>query len=193
MNKLEKRENYIKNKLAKIKISDYSKSAKQLNEWTENKETIPENIWNAVKEAKNEKNLYEIILVIKKELLSFFGETRDTAKSFKDSRFTSLKEMINRHMTTCGSTTKIIGSILRKFGIPTKFIHGILGSQKKSFFRRVLLKNRHAWLSVYDPNTKKWVEFDLTQENLDLYPDAEKIKEYHDWDELKTDYKNGNF
>jgi hypothetical protein len=122
-------------------------------------------------------------------LLTLYGDKKDKGKSFKDSRFTSLEKMMDRGMVTCGAMTEITGTALRKFGIPTKMIHGILESQKKSFIKSVLLKNRHSWLEIYVPKTKEWLPLDPTQNDFNLFPDAEKIKEYHDWDELKEDYK----
>jgi len=149
--------------------------------------------WDTVKDINREQNLNVILLQIKQKLFSLYGDKQDTAKSFKDSRFTPLMEMIQRGMVTCGSVTKIIGTVLRKFGVPTKFVHGILGSQKKSFIRRVLFKERHAWLEIYISKTNEWLPIDLTRKDFSLYPDAEKIKEYHDWGELKIDYNKGNF
>jgi len=183
----------MKEKLDEIKPSDYVNPEKGLSEWLEIKEEIPKELWEKIKDLDKEKDLNIILLRIRQELFSFYGDKRDEAKSFKDSRFTPLSEMINRGMATCGSVTKIIGIVLRKFGIPTKFIHGILESQRKSFIKRVLQKSRHAWLEIYVPKTKGWVPVDITRNDFSIYPDAEKIKEYHDWDELKVDYKKGDF
>ena len=180
-------------KLTEIKSADYFLLKDDYNEWLKNDEDVPLEFWEKVKNIKEEKNLNLMLLRLKQELFSFYGEKRDTAKSFKDSRFTSLQEMLSRKMATCGSVTKIVGIILRKFGIPTKFIHGILESQKKSFIKRVLQKSRHAGLEIYDPKTKEWLPIDMTRSDFSLYPDAEKIKEYHNWGELKEDYKKGNF
>ena len=183
----------MEEKLIEIKSSDYSNLEEGLNEWLEIKQDIPKEFWEKIKDINKENNLNLILLRIKQELFSFYGDKRDKAKSFKDSRFTPLSEMLNRRMATCGSTTKIIGTVLRKFGIPTKMIHGILESQKKSFMKRVLLKNRHAWLEIYNPRTKEWLPVDITRNDFNLYKDAEKIKEYHDWEELKVDYEKGDF
>jgi len=176
-----------------IKLSDYLNIKQGFDEWLEIKEDLPDMFWNKIKDINREQNLNLILVQIKQELFSLYGDKRDIAKSFKDSRFTSLVDMIQRGMVTCGSSTKIIGTTLRKFGVPTKFVHGILGSQKKSFIKRVLLKERHAWIEIYIPKTNKWFPLDLTRKDLTLYPDAEKIKEYHDWIELKVDHDNGNF
>jgi len=184
----------MKEKLTEIKSSDYLQMEDGFSEWLKTNEDLPFEFWEKVKNINEEKNLNLMLLRIKQELFSLYGEKRDNAKSFKDSRFTSLKEMLERKMATCGSVTKIIGIVLRKFGIPTKFIHGILRSQRKSFIKRVLLKNRHAWLEIYNIKTKEWLPIDVTRNDFSLYPDVEKIKEYHDWDELKeSDYKKGNY
>jgi len=180
-------------KLKEVNPLGYSNLDKVFNEWLEIKEDLPEEFWEKLKDINKENNLNLILLRIKQELFSFYGDKRDKAKSFKDSRFTSLKDMIDRGMVTCGSMTKIFATVLRKFGIPTKMVHGILESQKKSFIKSVLLKNRHAWLEIYNPETKDWISIDPTRNDFSLYPDAIKIKEYHDWSELKGDYDKGNF
>jgi len=182
-----------KEKLDEIKPSDYSNLEKDLSEWLEIKEDLPSEFWKKIKNANEEKNLKLMLSRIIEGLLTLYGDKKDKGKSFKDSRFTSLEKMIDRGMVTCGAMTKITGTALRKFGIPTKMIHGILESQKKSFIKSVLLKNRHSWLEIYVPKTKEWLPLDPTQNDFNLFPDAEKIKEYHDWDELKEDYKKGNF
>jgi len=179
--------------LDEIKSVDYFGLQSDFRKWLKTREDIPLELWEKIKNVNKENNLQSMLLKIKEELFSLYGNKRDTAKSFEDSRFTPTKEMFNRKMATCGSVVKIIGIALRKFGIPTKFIHGILGSQRKSFIKRVILKERHAWLEIYVPKTKEWLPFDLTRKDFSLYPDAEKIKEYCDWEELKIDYKKGNF
>ena len=180
-------------KLSEIKLADYISLGEGFSEWLKINEEIPADFWEKLKSINEEKNLNLMLLRIKQELFSLYGEKRGKVKSFKESRFTSLQEMLGRKMATCGSVTKIIGIILRKFGIPTKFVHGILESQRKSFVKRVLLKNRHAWLEIYDIKTKEWLPIDITRNDFSLYLDAEKIKEYHNWDELKVDYRKGNF
>ncbi len=192
-NSKQKVESTVQKKLDEIKPYDYSNLKNDFSEWLKINEDLPESFWLKVKNTNEEKNIDSMIVKIKQELFSLYGDKRDTAKSFQDSRFTPLSEMIERKMATCGSTTKIIGTVLRKFDIPVKFVHGILRSQQKSFFKRVLLKERHAWLEIYAPKTKEWVPVDLTRKDFSLYPDAIKIKEYHDWGELKGDYMKGNF
>ncbi len=183
-----------KETLEDVKPSVYSNLEGDFTEWLINKEEIPEEFWNKIKDANEEENLKLMLLRIKEELFSLYGNKKDKADSFEDSRFTPLKEMIDRGMVSCGAMAKITGTSLRKFGIPTKFIHGIFESQKNNFIKRKLLKNRHSWLEIYDPKDKKWIPFDMTRNDLSVDPTAEKIKEYHDWDELKeSDYKKGNY
>lgn len=183
----------MQEQLNEIKLSNYLNATEGFEEWLEIREDLPNVFWYKIKDINREQSLNSVLIQIKQELFSLYGDKRDTAKSFKDSRFTPLAEMIQRGMATCGSATKIIGTALRKFGVPTKFVHGILGLQKKSFIKRVLFKERHAWLEIYIPKTNKWLPIDLTRKDFSLYPDAERIKEYHDWGELKDDYIKGNF
>lgn len=174
--------------------SEYTNLPQNLHEWLEINEPIPKEFLHKIEKVNYSGNIKNTILSVKQAMFTLYeNDKRDSAKSFRDSRFTSLEKMIDRRMATCGSATKIVGVGLRTLGIPVKFIHGILGSQKKSFIKRVLLKNRHAWLEVYVPATKKWMSVDVTRPDFSLFPDAEKIKEYHNWDELRLDYQKRDF
>jgi len=143
-----------------------------------------------IKNTNQELNLKLMIMRIKDIwLYDLYKGKNNTARSFYDSRFSSLSQMIKRKMATCGSSVKIIGIILRRFGIPVKFIHGITNSQKKSFIKRRIFIERHSWLEIYNPNKNEWIPVDLTEKDLNIRKDANRIKEYHDWDEMKKDYK----
>ncbi len=93
--------------------------------------------------------------------------------------------MIERGMVSCGALTNIFGSVLRKLGVPARFVHGIEGGQRG--------ENRHAWLEIYNPLGKDWFEIDPTQQDFGMKLSARRIKVYHNWSELKKDYGEGKF
>lgn len=179
-----------KEELDEIKPPDYLKLREDLDEWLKLNEELPTELWEKMKDANQEENLRQVLLRIREELFALYGDKRDEGKSFKDSRFTPLTEMVERGMISCGSMVKIMGTILRKLGIPTKFVHGILESQKEISKEH---ENRHSWLKIYIPKNDKWLAVDPTQGNFKVSADAEEIKEYHDWEELKNDYAKGEF
>jgi len=183
----------LKSVLENIKPLEYRNiNIEKFKEYLEIKEDLPKEFWEKIKNSmQEEKNLYQVFLRTRETLDNLYGEKKDRGKSLSDSRFTSLNEMIERGMLSCGSYAKIFGTALRKFGIPVKFIHGILEEQKNL---PKASENRHAWLEFYNPQDKNWVPIDFTEGSLEPRPTATKIKEYTNWDEeFKKDYEKGNF
>jgi len=183
----------LKSVLENIKPLEYRNiNIEKFKEYLEIKEDLPKEFWEKIKNSmQEEKNLYQVFLRTRETLDNLYGEKKDRGKSLSDSRFTSLNEMIERGMISCGSYAKIFGTALRKFGIPVKFIHGILEEQKNL---PKASENRHAWLEFYNPQDKNWVPIDFTEGSLEPRPTATKIKEYTNWDEeFKKDYEKGNF
>ncbi len=160
-------------------------------EYLEIKDDLPEEFWNKIESSKKEEeNLMMVLLRIRESLFDLYGEERNNADSFSDSRFTSINEMIDRKLVSCGSFVKIFGTALRKLEIPVKFIHGIFEEQKNLPKE---IENRHSWLEIHNPQNQEWVPIDFTEGSLELSSTAQKIKEYFNWDELKKDYDEGNF
>lgn len=179
--------------LKNIKPSEYNNiDNEKFKEYLEIKEDLPKEFWEQIENSmQEEKDLLQVFLRARETLREdFYKNKKDKGRSLSDSRFTSLEEAIDRGMVSCGSYAKIFGTVLRKFGIPVKFIHGILQEQKnlpKEW------ENRHAWLEFYNPQTNEWVPIDFTEGSLEPIPTAEKIKEYHDWEEFKEDYEKDEF
>jgi transglutaminase-like putative cysteine protease len=128
-----------------------------------------------------EKFLRKIDLVFQKNL----GNKGRNAKSFEESRFLTAKEILKKKINSCGAKTTIFAGVLRKIGIPTKLVHGKFKNQKGA--------DRHAWLKIYNPLNKKWLDVDITQKDFSLPSQVVLIREYHDWNELKIDYRKGNW
>ncbi len=175
------------NILKEIKLSDYERERLEgdVAEWLRAQE-IPGVLWDRIKQQNSELTVKKLLENIRDELLSIYGKKRDKAKSFADSRFTPLPEMIDRGMVSCGSMANIFGNVLRKLGIPTKFIHGKLERQKEA-------GDRHSWLEIYNPHNGTWIEIDSTGKNFEMAPDALRYKIYHDWQELKEDFDKGDY
>ncbi len=182
---MEKEPKIEKDLLSEIRLSDYGKIEGCNSEWIETQE-IPDIIWTKVSKINSELTLRELFCNIRKELFDVYGEKRDKAKSFADSRFTSLPEMVERGMVSCGALVNIFGNILRKLGVSTKFIHGKLESQEGADYR-------HSWLEIYDPRCQTWIEVDPTKKDFEMASDTQRYKEYHNWQELKEDYDKGKY
>lgn len=183
----EKDQESLKNILENIKPSEYS-NLDVSEEYLKIKEDLPKKFWEKIKDADQEDNLMQVLLRIREDLYDLYGDKKNNAKSLSDSRFIPLEEMIDRHLISCGSLTKIFGTILRNFNIPVKFIHGTLERQKRSSRRSL-----HSWLKIYNPKENKWIAIDLTNGSLELSSNAKEIKEYIDWEEFKEDYEKGDF
>ena len=139
------------------------------------------------KNITSETTVGELLTRINKELGRIYGKKRDKARSFADSRFTPLSNMLKRGMVSCGALSIIFATILRKFNVPTKLVHGRLRGQKG--------ESRHAWLKLYNPKNKKWHAIDPTQphRNFAIILSARQIKIYANWEDLKNDYKKKKF
>ena len=172
--------------LQDIKLSDYEKSKEEMEEWLVGQD-IPDVLWNRMKGVDPELTLNELLGKIKKELFDIYGTKRDHAKSFADSRFTSLPEMIERGMVSCGALSNIFGNVLRKFEIPTKFIHGRYNHQTME------KEDRHSWLEIYNPLDRTWIKIDPTKNDFKVLSEAIRLKTYHDWQELHGDYDRRDF
>lgn len=180
--KLEQEDN-----LELIKILDYQKElGENIQNWIINNQELPEDFLNKFSSIESNVTLSELLSKIRKELFDRYGEKRNKAQSFKDSRFTPLSEMMERGIISCGVLTSIFGVVLRNAGIPVKFVHGKLARQKGK-------EHRHAWLEVYNPLKNGWFEIDPTRGNFEMASDTERIKVYHDWKELEDDYNKGNY
>lgn len=172
--------------IRQLKTSDYANITEDISEWVDMREELPAYFWKKIKDTDTHVHLKEFWRRVKEELYKIYGEKRDKAKSFADSRFTPLKEMVERGMVSCGALTHIFGTVFRKFGVPVKYVHGRLDGQEGE-------EDRHAWLEIYDPKNKSWFEADPGHPEFGMYPEARRVKVYHDWFDLKRDYEKGEF
>jgi len=90
--------------------------------------------------------------------------------------------MLARGMVSCGALALIFATILRKFRIPVKLIHGRI--------RDTARDDRHAWVQIYDPLRKRWLNIDPTSPDFMLNPRAYPLKECVDWRDLNLTRKS---
>lgn len=171
--------------LDKIKIEDYQK-CKTNKKWLK-KTKVPNYFWKKFADITPETTVDELLTKIDKELMSFYGKKRDKGRSFKDSRFTAIPQILKRGMVSCGALSRIFSAVLKNFEIPTKLVHGRIKGRTGA--------NRHAWLKIYNPKIKKWIVIDPTKHHkkFKLSKKARQLKIYSDWSELKKDYQIGKF
>ncbi len=183
----------LKDVLEEINPLEYDGMDKDnFKKYLETSEDLPEEFWGMIEGLrKEEKDLMTVLIRMRELLFVLYGDERNNANSFADSRFTSIDEIIERKLVACGSFVKVFGTALRKLEIPVKFIHGILEEQEEKILEDP--EHRHSWLEIYDLQNKKWRAVDFTEESLELSPTAKKRKEYINWDELKDDYNKGDF
>ena len=173
--------------LERIHLADYRKLDVSLNEWLHTPETLPEEFFQELKILEHTLTLREVIEIIQEKLLKIFGGKLVKPETFAESRFTSLPELFEKHIWTCGSKANLFGTALRQLGIPVRFVHAwTRGQSKKS-------SNRHAWLDVWDPHASDWIEIDPGERSLQVNSEFERLKVYHDWHELKSDWEAGDY
>lgn len=174
------------NNLKKVTIGDYQNLKGKFRPWLL-KEKIPAFFWEKIEKTNTQISVEKLLYKIDKELMNCYGKKRDTACSFSDSRFSSISQILKRGMVSCGALSRIHTAVLRNLGIPVKLVHSKLKGQKG--------ENRHSWLKIYNPHTKRWIDVDPTQDRrgFKIINTARQIKIYSNWNEMKEDYRLGRF
>lgn len=172
-------------KLHTIRLADYSNMGGVYTKWKYSSREVPDYFLRNFQDLPSHLSVFQLLMRIRKVLYDFYGEKPNYASTFAESRFTSISEILERKLISCGAVTCVFGLTLREFGIPTKFVHGKIKGTRPN--------DRHAWLKVYDPNDKKWIEIDPGTNDFSVYSDARQWRIYYNWNELKKDYEKGNF
>jgi len=172
--------------LKKIHLNDYASIKSPYIEIFGLMKGIPEKFYKECLPLNSNSDLESFLRKINFVIYKNVGKKKRNAKSFEESRFLTVKEILRRKIISCGSKVSIFAAVLRKKGIPVKLVHGRLHGSKKT-------DNRHAWLKIYNPLNRKWIIVDVTQKNFSLHPKAYQLKDYQDWGELKKDYKKGDW
>jgi Transglutaminase-like superfamily len=102
-----------------------------------------------------------------------------TTHDFKTSRFISVKDVLAKRQSSCGSLATVAASVLRSLNIPTKLIDGK--------FIKDDPRMQHAWNGILINN--EWKPFDITRQDFSLTPYHIKLGEYVDWSDLEEKKK----
>jgi hypothetical protein len=166
--------------LEQVTLADYKDlNDDSLLEWLKNSEELPKEFWNKISELKKGSSISELLQNIRHKIYEIYGDDFTKPNSLEESRFTPLQETIEKKIVSCGAMSKVMAAVLRKFNIPTKLVDGQLKDPHG--------EGSHAWLSVYQPKEKVWVEKDVTDNDLKLNEKFQASKFYHEWGELQED------
>jgi hypothetical protein len=82
------------------------------------------------------------------------------AQSILESRLTPAQQAYDEGMTSYGSVASISAEMLRHLGREVRLVHGEIPQSVD-----------HAWIDVCDPDTKEWVQYDLTRPDGHITPE----------------------
>lgn len=180
----------MKELLRGIRIGDYAHLEDPgVGEWQQPREDMPDDFWAKFKDLSSETHMFELLSHIDRELYDP-ERNHHGAKSFQDSRFTSLAEMIDRKVVSCGAKSKIFSEILRRFHVPVQLVHLTPIDDPDNPM------HKHSWIRILNPATKGWITIDPTRTRF-RYGLEEGIYQesgiYHSWTELKSDFERGKY
>lgn len=95
-------------------------------------------------------------------------------KSILESRFTPAEEAFEKGMLSCGAIANISSSMLRHLGFEVKLIYGESEDSVD-----------HAWISVFEPESSEWVQYDLTRGDGVVLPTNIMKGETDSWESIK--------
>lgn len=147
-------------------------------EETKSQENISESIYElADKIAENNIGIPNIVLAIQKVIYDHANSIPEEykPKSIIESRFTPAEEAFGKGMLSCGSIANMSSAMLRHLGYKVKLIHG-----------ESIDSVDHAWISVYDPESDLWTQYDLTMDDAKV-PSTNILKiEVDSWDDIRN-------
>jgi len=112
---------------------------------------------------------------------SFDKEEVPYFESILESRFLPAEHEFDNGMRSCGSKTNISAEMLRHLGYEVKKVHG---SVPKSI--------HHAWISIKNPESDEWKQYDLTQKNNEVTSEHNVIAICDEWEEIKDVLKEAH-
>lgn len=166
-------------------LADYEGLAEEYGEWLKGEE-LPGDFSDRLGELDKDTPITGVLHSIREVLADYGNKKPVAAASFEESRFTSASEVIQRNIHSCGALARVYGSSLRHLGVPVQYVHGRMSTIDEP-------DHRHGWINVLNSQDRRWVSVDPTAKYFELSPDADEIKIYHDWDELKEDYEKGEY
>jgi hypothetical protein len=96
------------------------------------------------------------------------------AKSILESRFTPAEEAFEKGLLSCGAIANMSASVLRHLGFEVKLIYGESEDSVD-----------HAWISVLEPESNEWVQYDLTRGDGVVLPTNVMKGETDSWESIK--------
>jgi hypothetical protein len=123
------------------------------------------------------KDLKELVCMMQEYLGEYFNRAPQTyqPKSILESRFTPPSIAFRVFMTSCGSKTNIVTSMLRHLGYEVKKVHGSIPESAD-----------HAWLQV-QKDDGNWQAFDPTRPNCEVTPKHKVIAVCDEWEDLSDE------
>ena len=100
-------------------------------------------------------------------------------QSILESRFTPADEAFEKGMWSCGALVNMATLMLRHVGLQVKLIYG-----------ESIDSVDHSWISLCDPKTNVWTEYDLMERDAHVPETNIKKGETDSWDEMKVQIKN---
>jgi len=131
----------------------------------------------AAKVKKNVRNLRKEMDVVKRTLaiLRAIQNNGVSAKSFEESRFSSIEEVLNKKLISCGAMTNLTAAALRSLDIPTRCVHGLLLTKDGW--------SLHSWVEIYFKNFG-FAPFDITSRDFKVREGHIKLATCTDWTDL---------
>ena len=96
------------------------------------------------------------------------------AKSILESRLTPPEEAFEKGLLSCGAIANMSASMLRHLGFEVKLIYGESEDSVD-----------HAWISVLDPESNEWLQYDLTRGDGVVLPTNIMKGETDSWESVK--------
>lgn len=163
--------------LDSITLDQYRDIPTDIQEWLETTEAVPASVQEKLGILDPGMSLRAALLQIRDAIVAA-SQGRDTRpQSLEESRFTSFAEIVDRGLASCGAHTRAIGTTLRSYGVPVRFVDGTHTEDDQT--------HDHAWLDIYVPKTGEWIESDTRTGNFSFGSGNTRKKIFHNWEELR--------
>lgn len=133
----------------------------------------------AVELRKQYPQTHDLVLAIRDFLKNHLKQRskRYKPKSILESRFTPAEEAFEKGMDSCGAIANMAAAMLRHVGVKVKLVHG---EHPKSV--------DHAWILVYEPEGRRWVDYDLVGGTKEGYITPRHKRKFvcDSWEEIRS-------
>lgn len=166
-------------------LSDYEREwPDSLVQWAHSSK-VPASFRDCFTHLPRRISVFNLLMRIRKVVSDLYGSAGVPARSFVESRFSSIEEVLAKKITSCGALCTITAAALRQFNIPVKLVHGSIEGQNEN--------DRHCWLQIYCPATRGWCSVDPTSDDFQISHRHHEIKTYVSWADMRADYAQGHF